>query len=264
MSRPERGAIGDREREPREEGLLPTGDPAAGHGRGLPSSTSCCSRRCSSCSSIVFGYGFQLDTVWLYPLAFVDLLLFTVALTMFVSALNVRYRDVQHLIGLALLVWFWMTPIVYPAGTVYTNLLRRRTRSAIMAWYVYLLEPADVGRDRVPDARCIHSDDGARRLAPYSAPGSSPSALTIVSAIAAGRRVPRRGGCTSRCPATSRRSCDDHRDRGRQDVSKRFRVYREKPTSLKQRLLSGPHPRRGLLGAHATSPSRSPQGGTLG
>ena len=34
---------------------------------------------------------------------------------MFVSALNVRYRDVQHLIGLALLVWFWMTPIVYAA-----------------------------------------------------------------------------------------------------------------------------------------------------
>src|SRR4051812_9295635 len=48
---------------------------------------------------ILFGYGFQAD-IWLYPLGFVDLLLFSVALTMFVSSLNVRYRDVQHLIGL--------------------------------------------------------------------------------------------------------------------------------------------------------------------
>ena len=58
---------------------------------------------------VVF-YGFQLDVLWVYPFAFVALLLITVAITMFVSALNVRYRDVQHLIGLALLVWFWMTP----------------------------------------------------------------------------------------------------------------------------------------------------------
>ena len=67
---------------------------------------------------VVSGYGFQLNVVWLYPFAFVALLLITVAFTMFVAALNVRYRDVQHLIGLAVLVWFWMTPIVYPYAQV--------------------------------------------------------------------------------------------------------------------------------------------------
>ena len=62
------------------------------------------------------GYGFHAEALVLYPLSFVTLVVFTTALTFWVSALNVRYRDVQHLIGLALLVWFWMTPIVYPGG----------------------------------------------------------------------------------------------------------------------------------------------------
>ena len=60
------------------------------------------------------GYGFHAEALVLYPLSFVTLVVFTTALTFWVSALNVRYRDVQHLINLALLVWFWMTPIVYP------------------------------------------------------------------------------------------------------------------------------------------------------
>jgi ABC-2 type transport system permease protein len=31
---------------------------------------------------------------------------------------NVYARDTQHLLELALLAWFWMTPIVYPWGLV--------------------------------------------------------------------------------------------------------------------------------------------------
>ena len=90
---------------------------------------------------LVVFVGFRIDTVWLYPFAFVDLLLFSVAVTMFVSALNVRYRDVQHLIGLALLVWFWLTPIVYPIGTVYHKLSVSTNSLATAAWYVYLTNP---------------------------------------------------------------------------------------------------------------------------
>jgi ABC-2 type transport system permease protein len=85
--------------------------------------------------------GYRLDAPWLYPFAFVDLLLFSVALTMFVSSLNVRYRDVQHLIGLALLVWFWLTPIVYPIGKVYDYLWKSPNSLKHAAWYLYLANP---------------------------------------------------------------------------------------------------------------------------
>ena len=55
------------------------------------------------------------------------LLVFTTALTLWVSALNVRYRDVGHLLNLGLLVWFWLTPIVYQGWLVQNEPARRRS-----------------------------------------------------------------------------------------------------------------------------------------
>ncbi|MEX0991075.1 MAG: ABC transporter permease [Actinomycetota bacterium] len=65
---------------------------------------------------IAFAYPFLGLNVLLFPLALVALITFTVAISLFVAALNVRYRDTQHLLANALLVWFWFTPLVYPAG----------------------------------------------------------------------------------------------------------------------------------------------------
>jgi ABC-2 type transport system permease protein len=130
---------------------------------------------------LIRGYGFQAQALWLYPLTFVALLLITVAFTMVVSALNVRYRDVQHLIGLALLVWFWMTPIVYGAGTVYTSMLD--SRFGITAWRIYLLNPLTwvvIGFQRA----LYHTPDGLRFLAPYTSPQLA-AALSVVIAISA-------------------------------------------------------------------------------
>jgi ABC-2 type transport system permease protein len=56
--------------------------------------------------------------------AFAVALLFTVALSMLVAALNVRYRDTQHLLEVALLAWFWLNPIVYDVGLVRDQLGR--------------------------------------------------------------------------------------------------------------------------------------------
>jgi ABC-2 type transport system permease protein len=89
---------------------------------------------------IVSGYGFHLDTLGLYPLAFACLLVFTTAVSLWVSALNVRYRDIQHLLGLGLLVWFWLTPIVYPGYQVQQKLSDVHV-AGINLWYVYLLNP---------------------------------------------------------------------------------------------------------------------------
>jgi ABC-2 type transport system permease protein len=118
---------------------------------------------------IAFGYGFQLDTVWIYPLAFVDLLLFSVALTLFVSSLNVRYRDVQHLIGLALLVWFWLTPIVYPIGKVHTYLSGSANSLKRAAWYVYLANPMTWIVNGFQKALFHPSNPALDPLAPFSA-----------------------------------------------------------------------------------------------
>ena len=90
---------------------------------------------------VASGYGFHAEALVLYPLSFVTLMVFTTAVTLWVSAVNVRYRDVQHLINLALLVWFWMTPIVYPGGLVQDRFTSPGAPLSPYLWYAYLLNP---------------------------------------------------------------------------------------------------------------------------
>lgn len=89
---------------------------------------------------VVSGHGFRLGELWLYPIALATLIVLTTAATMWVSALNVRYRDVGHLIGIGLLVWFWLTPIVYQAALVQEELVGTRILG-VDAWTLYLLNP---------------------------------------------------------------------------------------------------------------------------
>jgi len=89
---------------------------------------------------LVIGYGFHLAALVLYPLSFVTLVVFTTAMTFWVSAVNVRYRDVQHLIGLALLVWFWFTPIVYPGQKV-QEILSKHAVLGVDLWNIFVANP---------------------------------------------------------------------------------------------------------------------------
>ena len=50
----------------------------------------------------------------LLPLALVDLILLAAALSLLFSVANVYLRDMAHFVELALLAWFWLTPIIYP------------------------------------------------------------------------------------------------------------------------------------------------------
>lgn len=58
-----------------------------------------------------------------FPLLFLPLIIifqlaFTLGLAFFVSALNVFYSDVRHLLEIFLQIWFWLTPIIYPVSFV--------------------------------------------------------------------------------------------------------------------------------------------------
>ena len=77
----------------------------------------------------IFTYPFFGMNLLLLPLSMITLLIFAAALALWVAALNVRYRDTQHLLGLALLAWFWLTPIVYPFG-----FLQERITTLIGHW----------------------------------------------------------------------------------------------------------------------------------
>lgn len=58
-------------------------------------------------------HDFISPNLLLLPIAFVALVMFATGVGLFLAAANVYARDVQHLIEVFLLFWFWMTPIVY-------------------------------------------------------------------------------------------------------------------------------------------------------
>jgi ABC-2 type transport system permease protein len=113
------------------------------------------------------GYGFELDAIWLYPVAFVALLLFAVAVTFWISSMNVRYRDLTHLLGLALLVWFWLTPIVYAIGRVRVTIEDEFPAHASLIWRLYLLNPMTWIVSGFQTA-LYHADDARDVLIPIS------------------------------------------------------------------------------------------------
>lgn len=111
---------------------------------------------------VAFTYVFLGPSVVLLPLALAVLLVFSVAVGLATSALNVRYRDTAHLVELGLLAWFWLTPVIYPAIIV----LERGS----FTWRLYQLNPlvtitlgfqrALYGPRRLPDGRGVLPDPG--------------------------------------------------------------------------------------------------------
>jgi ABC-2 type transport system permease protein len=74
------------------------------------------------------------NAVLLVPLAVVVALVLGTAVGMLLSAVTVYLRDVQHLVEIVLLAWFWLTPIVYPAVFPVNNLAG--SHPALLAAYL--------------------------------------------------------------------------------------------------------------------------------
>lgn len=70
---------------------------------------------------IYYGISFQPTLFFLIPTIIIQMVLMT-GLSLFFSAFNLFYRDVQYLISLILLLWLYLTPVLYPAFMVPKNL----------------------------------------------------------------------------------------------------------------------------------------------
>jgi ABC-type polysaccharide/polyol phosphate export permease len=113
---------------------------------------------------VIFGRPFLGMNLILLPAALVVLLLFTTALGFATSAFNVKYRDTGHLVELAMLAWFWATPIVYPARLVLRNL-------GDVAATVYLANP--MANIVLAFQRALYGPTSSEALARLPAPGLS-------------------------------------------------------------------------------------------
>lgn len=56
-------------------------------------------------------------TLWFFPVLILHLL-FTLGLSFLISTATVFYRDVRHFTEIALMLFFWLTPIIYDIGSI--------------------------------------------------------------------------------------------------------------------------------------------------
>jgi len=52
------------------------------------------------------------------PIVMIIQAVFTMGVVLMVSALNVHFRDVQHILGNLIIMWFFATPIIYPSTSI--------------------------------------------------------------------------------------------------------------------------------------------------
>jgi lipopolysaccharide transport system permease protein len=119
-------------------------------------------------------------TALLLPLVMVAAMLAAFSVGVWLSALNVAYRDVQYVVPFLIQAWLFLTPVAYPTTSVPEN-LRWLTGLNPMSWVIDLSRWSLTG----VDASC----------------GVVALSITSASATASGR--PRASGATARCARTS-------------------------------------------------------------
>lgn len=66
---------------------------------------------------IAFQIPVNINIFWVIPI-FIIQQIFTLGLSLFFAAANLLYRDVQYLLNLVLVLWMYLTPVIYPADIV--------------------------------------------------------------------------------------------------------------------------------------------------
>lgn len=84
----------------------------------------------------ILGHAPAWGDFWLLPLAFLGVLLLASALGILLSAINVYFRDMQHLVEVGIFLWFWLTPVVYSFQRTVAPMLGAKG----LTW-VYFLNP---------------------------------------------------------------------------------------------------------------------------
>ncbi|MGI8753231.1 MAG: ABC transporter permease [Acidimicrobiales bacterium] len=89
---------------------------------------------------VAFRKGPAIEFLPLIIPAMIALLLLTGACGVLFAAINVRFRDMTHLLGVAMNVWFWACPIVYTYRLIRDKIIVFH-HSLVWLFYLYRLNP---------------------------------------------------------------------------------------------------------------------------
>jgi len=66
---------------------------------------------------IIYQIPININILWIIPIFFIQQI-FTIGLSLFFAAANLLYRDIQYLLNMILLLWMYVTPVIFPADLV--------------------------------------------------------------------------------------------------------------------------------------------------
>jgi ABC-2 type transport system permease protein len=95
--------------------------------------------------TVIFKWDQRFDWWWYIPsllLAIVLLAVFTTGLTLFFAAANTFLRDIGEFMGVAFLLWFYATPIVYLPEQLTSEKLQFLIKLNPLYWFVALFRSA--------------------------------------------------------------------------------------------------------------------------
>ena len=67
---------------------------------------------------ILSGVGINMTALLYLPIVMLAELILALGMTFFVSAMNVYFRDLEHIMGIVSMAWMYMTPILYPMDMI--------------------------------------------------------------------------------------------------------------------------------------------------
>lgn len=91
--------------------------------------------------AVIIFFGMQFSPwIWLLPIVILIQTIFTVGIVLFLSTLQVYYRDTLLILDVVILAWFFLTPVFYPAS-VFPQAFEIAGLTVNIQRLVYILNP---------------------------------------------------------------------------------------------------------------------------
>lgn len=90
-------------------------------------------------------------SVLLFPIPIIYCYIFSLGISLALSALTVKFRDIQHLYSVITTMWMYLTPVIYPASSLKGPLLKIMELNPMYYYVTYFREVVMYGT--VPDLK---------------------------------------------------------------------------------------------------------------
>jgi ABC-2 type transport system permease protein len=73
----------------------------------------------------LFAFGSRISVWYVFlPVIIIVETIFVLAMTLFLSSMTVYFRDLEHITGIVLMAWIYLTPVIYPSEYIPSSVFK--------------------------------------------------------------------------------------------------------------------------------------------